>query len=93
MQLTLHVMSQLRFHSVHTPGAQYVPQRRSSAVLNETRCPEPAAIRNGIFSTLNDTVTYTCQDGFVMVGEPVRSCLDNGTWTHEEPRCDPIAGK
>ena len=34
------------------------------------------------------TVTYTCEPGFGLVGNPVRTCLPgSNTWTGYEPPC------
>ena len=34
------------------------------------------------------TATYTCEPGFGLVGNPVRTCLPaNNTWTGDEPQC------
>ena len=32
--------------------------------------------------------TYTCDPGFILVGDPTRICRDNGTWSGEEPTCE-----
>ena len=31
--------------------------------------------------------TYECNDGFVLVGLPVRKCLYTGQWSGEAPVC------
>jgi len=30
---------------------------------------------------------YMCNRGFGLVGEPIRDCLNDGSWTPEEPTC------
>jgi len=34
---------------------------------------------------------YSCQDGFVLVGDQVRVCQEDGNWTGMEPSC--LAGE
>ena len=31
--------------------------------------------------------TYSCADGYELVGEENRTCLVDGTWTGAEPQC------
>ena len=31
--------------------------------------------------------TYSCADGYELVGEEKRTCLVDGTWTGTEPQC------
>lgn len=35
---------------------------------------------------------YTCNKGYLLQGEPVRICNEEGYWTGEEPYCTPIEG-
>ena len=35
-----------------------------------------------------DVAMYTCDDGFILVGDPTRNCTYDGTWSDEEPRCE-----
>ena len=30
---------------------------------------------------------YTCDDGYILMGERHRLCLANGSWSNEEPMC------
>ena len=55
-------------------------------------CPALPAIDNGVVSWTGlapgDVATYTCDPGFILVGDPTRMCTNNGTWSGEEPRCE-----
>ena len=55
-------------------------------------CPELPAIENGMVSwsglSPGGVATYTCDDGFILVGDPTRICRDDGTWSGEEPTCE-----
>ena len=31
--------------------------------------------------------TYTCNDGYVLVGDSTRICQTTGTWSGEDPHC------
>ena len=31
--------------------------------------------------------TYTCVDGYELVGDKARTCQENGEWSGREPRC------
>ena len=32
-----------------------------------------------------DTATYTCNDGYEVIGAPVLNCQDDGTWDDSPP--------
>ena len=32
--------------------------------------------------------TYTCDPGFILVGEPTRICSSDGTWSGMAPTCE-----
>ena len=35
----------------------------------------------------NSGATYTCNSGFELVGNELRTCLSDGVWSNEEPVC------
>ena len=41
----------------------------------------------GFGHSFGDSVVTACKPGFELVGSPRRSCLSNGTWSGEKPRC------
>ena len=43
-------------------------------------------ITNG--TTLGSTASYMCGEGYLLVGNSVRMCQTNGTWTNSEPSCE-----
>ena len=55
------------------------------------QCPELFNITNGVVSVLSRVpgavATYTCNFGFELRGDGQRECLENETWTGEEPTC------
>ncbi len=54
-------------------------------------CPELGDPVNGSVdvdgNTPGSTASYECGDGFALVGNQSRVCLDNGEWSGEEPQC------
>uniref|UniRef100_A0A182FK45 Sushi, von Willebrand factor type A, EGF and pentraxin domain-containing protein 1 n=1 Tax=Anopheles albimanus TaxID=7167 RepID=A0A182FK45_ANOAL len=54
-------------------------------------CPEPPAIQGGQRQVsgrrAGSTALYTCDHGFVLLGEPVLSCGLGGNWTGRIPVC------
>ena len=42
-------------------------------------------------TTFGSQVTYNCNRGYVLMGDPKMVCIANGTWAFvDRPRCDPI---
>ena len=64
-----------------------------SGLYNAVSCPPVASIDNGqVVSTgfvPGETLTYSCYEGFELVGNPVRTCLANGEWSGQGPVCNP----
>ena len=56
-----------------------------------TGCERLPDINNGQVDlsgrTLGSTATYTCNQGFVLVGSSTRICQSNGQWSGSEPSC------
>ena len=38
-------------------------------------------------TAVNNTVTYTCQSGYILSGNSTRTCHTNGHWTGSVPTC------
>ena len=56
------------------------------------RCPLPNIASGSVRLTgvtPGSTVTYSCNDGYNLVGTSVRTCLANGDWNGSAPICDP----
>ncbi|NXS49189.1 CR2 protein, partial [Balaeniceps rex] len=60
-------------------------------------CPMPPAITNGnhngqgkAFFTMGMSVTYTCDPGYYLVGNPVVFCRVSGNWSQPGPRCEEL---
>ena len=56
------------------------------------QCPtmEPisnGALNNGTSQGLNDTITYSCVEGYELVGSATLTCQLNGNWSGSEPYC------
>jgi CUB/sushi domain-containing protein len=41
-------------------------------------------------TTPGSTATYSCNSGYQLVGDAVRTCQNNGQWTGREPTCDAL---
>lgn len=65
-----------------------------SCVNPNLRCyPMPVDIPHGRveikpFNKFEAIATYTCDDGYTLVGLPARVCQGDETWMGEEPRCE-----
>lgn len=59
-------------------------------------CQKPE-IRNGMLSANKDEyvesehVTVQCHSGFALLGSPNITCLENGTWYPEMPKCEQVS--
>ena len=63
----------------------------SSSSSSVVTCGVPGYVEHGqtvgFGHSFGDSVVTTCKPGFKLVGSPRRSCLSNGTWSGEKPRC------
>uniref|UniRef100_A0A8C6X9K8 Sushi domain-containing protein n=1 Tax=Naja naja TaxID=35670 RepID=A0A8C6X9K8_NAJNA len=63
------------------------------------QCQPPPDIKNGIHSNQETLfhsgmlVKYTCNPGYVLIGEATIQCMDNGTWSSLAPNCEEIECK
>ena len=57
----------------------------------ELTCPELKDPRDGRVEyggvTVGSAARYSCDEGYVLVGDPARVCESDGTWSGEPPRC------
>ena len=60
-----------------------------SIITNGTVQYSTEPIASG-FITNGTVATYSCADGYEVVGEVDRTCLVDGTWTGAEPNCTGI---
>ncbi|NXR71577.1 DAF1 protein, partial [Pycnonotus jocosus] len=63
----------------------------------EVTCPRPPSIANGLHSgqSLNRfprglTVSYSCREGFQLLGNVSITCTDSGLWSRPLPRCEGV---
>ena len=59
-------------------------------------CPSPLPPLNGKVMDnghylVGNTVQYNCDEGFVLIGEPIIRCTESGLWSHAPPFCKYIA--
>ena len=51
-------------------------------------CDDPEHINFGIVDRVSlDTIRYTCQIGYEIIGESTRTCRNDLTWGDKEPLC------
>ena len=54
-------------------------------------CGMLSAPENGLLSTENTTfgslVIYSCIEGYNIMGDEMRMCLENGSWSRHDPVC------
>lgn len=55
-------------------------------------CDDPGAPANGGRVRLGDVVTFSCQRGYRLVGEPSITCTSAGVWSAPRPFCDENEG-
>ena len=55
-------------------------------------CDEPETLINGDKDNTGnmegDTVTYSCNSGFKLSGDSLRTCQSNGEWSGTQPKCN-----
>ncbi|XP_033375748.1 complement receptor type 2 [Parus major] len=63
----------------------------------ELSCPRPPSIANGLHSghswasfPRGVTVSYSCSEGFQLLGNASITCTDSGLWSRPLPRCEAI---
>ena len=54
-------------------------------------CKDLTDPKNGLVTvagnSVGDTATYTCSDGYVLVGETMLACQMGGDWSNKPPFC------
>ncbi|NXT08193.1 DAF factor, partial [Prunella fulvescens] len=61
----------------------------------EVTCPRPPSIANGLHSGHSSatfsrglSVSYSCREGFQLLGNVSITCTDSGRWSRPLPRCE-----
>jgi len=68
----------------------------SCLIVNINCCGYPGSPPHAIVSFTSDSIkagtvaTYTCDNGYELLGPPRRTCLENGTWV---PQGVPFCGE
>ena len=72
---------------------------QSHGTVNATRCADgklasSSFISDGVVcyngTTAGSVAVYTCNNGFLLVGNEVRVCMNEGNWNGSIPQCIPI---
>ena len=58
----------------------------SSAECSPLEDPLDGSVTVDSFS-LGSTAVYSCDEGFDLVGEAMRTCMNNSQWSGEAPQC------
>ena len=63
----------------------------SSLFISTALCPDLSNPTNGTVTVMGtsvgDTASYTCNDGFELIGSMSVTCTSDGTWSDEPPMC------
>ncbi|XP_050712143.1 sushi, von Willebrand factor type A, EGF and pentraxin domain-containing protein 1-like isoform X3 [Eriocheir sinensis] len=66
----------------------------ASPTCQPVTCPEPPeplnSMRTGDTYEYSHNVTYTCYEGYYLVGEGTQECQADGTWSSQTPICEVI---
>lgn len=60
-------------------------------------CGRPTSIENGRVIVVNESTVYGgsaeyhCVPSFIRIGQYLRKCMEDGTWSGDEPRCEVAA--
>ncbi|XP_013393808.1 sushi, von Willebrand factor type A, EGF and pentraxin domain-containing protein 1 [Lingula anatina] len=61
------------------------------ATCEEITCGEPPKLKHGAIIgnrfTFGSRISFECEAGYRLVGEPVLECADDGRWNGDVPRC------
>ncbi|NWI76268.1 DAF1 protein, partial [Dryoscopus gambensis] len=79
--------------SCRASGSWSQPRPRCEEVM----CPRPPSIANGLHSGRSSdkfsrgvTVSYSCKEGFELLGNASITCTDSGAWSRPLPRCEGV---
>ncbi|EDO36528.1 predicted protein, partial [Nematostella vectensis] len=45
---------------------------------------------SGDSTTFTSRLVFSCDSGYIMSGSPIRTCLENGSWSGTQPRCSAV---
>ncbi|XP_069823516.1 E-selectin-like isoform X2 [Dendropsophus ebraccatus] len=67
----------------------------SAPLCKAVQCPSLTSPRNGRMVCQDSTnyksqCSFSCSEGFRLIGSPVLTCQSSGTWTSSAPRCEAI---
>ncbi|XP_060724707.1 beta-2-glycoprotein 1-like [Tachysurus vachellii] len=61
---------------------------------NPKRCPVPESPQNGKADfegiVYQNVITYSCLEGYILVGASQSKCLHTGQWSEHLPQCEPV---
>ena len=66
-------------------------------IFCSSECPDLPDIPNGSVSesgfTTGSIAVYSCDEGFMLMGDLERECMNNSMWSGEAPVCISVAGE
>ena len=78
----------MAFAAIHCPSP--LPPRHGRLLLPRHRQPQSEEEEAKLL--VGETVQYACKEGFVLIGEPVIRCTEQGLWSHSVPFCESLFG-
>ena len=75
--------------AIHCPPP--LPPRHGRLLLpRHHRHPQSSEEEQEAKLLVGETVQYACKEGFVLIGEPVIRCTEQGLWSHSVPFCESL---
>lgn len=70
----------------------FIPINRKETQFSEVQCENPGAPANGYVQgsapyRAGDVVQFNCNPEYMMQGQPIIACQDNGRWSGGLPKC------
>ena len=80
----------LTANAMHTYVHSFHTYAFSDIECGRPEVPRHGFLLEGVEYTYPNTVTFACEDGYVLTGHSIIRCESNGLWSEASPKCLPI---